>query len=118
MADRMFEKDGSIYLIDFHNLPEKICQIIDQQGFHLLQIDIHKEELTDIAKKVLNFCGASKSSFPAQFQYYSGKKSSIKLTIPGFLIEAGSVDVLLTQVGLKEPIIDFLAEKNVKIIQF
>ena len=118
MADRMFEKDGSIYLIDFHNLPEKICQIIDQQGFHLLQIDIHKEELTGIAKKVLNFCDASKSSFPAQFQYHSGKKSSIKLTIPGFLIETGSVDVLLTQVGLKEPIIDFLSEKNVKIIQF
>jgi hypothetical protein len=118
MADRMFEKDGAKYMIDFHSLPGKICEIISDQGFHMLQIDPQGDEFTSVVKEVLDFCGATYGSSPAEFQYDRGKKSNIKLKIPGFLIETGSGDVLLTQVGLSEPILQFLTEMDVKIIQF
>lgn len=118
MADRMFEKEGSTFLIDFHDLPAKICEIIAEQGFHLLKIDPQEEEPKSVVKKVLDFCGAEYKSSQVEFRHKSGKKSSIKLTIPGFLIKAGAGDVLFTQVDLQEPIIQFLAEKNVKIVKF
>jgi hypothetical protein len=118
MADRMFVKDGSTFLIDFHNLPDRICEIIAEQGFQLLKIDPQKEDLPIVAKKVLDFYGKEYGSSPAKFQYDKDKKSNVRLTIPGFLIKTGSEKVLLTQVELKDAIIQFLSEMDVRIVQY
>lgn len=118
LADRMFEKDDATYLIDFHKLPKRIAAIIAEQGLHLLQIDVQGDTLSTIVKKVFDFCGASYTPPPIKFQYDHGEKSNIKLTIPGFLLKTNAGDVLLTQVSLSEPIMQFLSEIDVKIIKY
>lgn len=118
VADRMFVKDGSTYLIDFSNLPERICSIIDDQGFNLLKIDPRADSPAAAVKKVLDFCAAAYQSPSAEIKYDRGKKSNIKLRIPGFLIETASGNVLLTGITLQEQIKKFLSETGVKIIKY
>lgn len=118
VADRMFEKDYETYLIDFHNLPGRIAGIIHDQGFHLLQISPRENDLDLVIKKVLAFCGASFKPSPVKFRYDHGEKTNVKLTIPGYLIETGTGDVLLTQTKLRESIIKFLSDIDIKIINY
>jgi len=118
LADRMFEKEGGqVCLIDFHGLPKRITGIIRQQGIELLQIQ-PDEELSVIVKKVLDFTGSPYRPSPVAFQYDRGGKSTVKLTIPGILIQTQAGDVLMTQVTLSESIIQFLGEMDVKIIKY
>ncbi len=118
LADRMFKRNETTYLIDFNKLPDKICEIIAQQGINLLQIDSQHDDLNTTAKRVLDYCGAPYSPPPAQFHYARGPKAHVKLTIPGFLIKNNSADILLTHIDLKEPIVQFLSDMEVKIVQF
>jgi len=53
-----------------------------------------------------------------EFQYGKNEKSKLKLKVPGVLINSGKGEVLLTQVPLNEAITQFLADIDVKIIQF
>ncbi len=118
VADRKFEKDYETFLIDFHSLPGRIAGIITEQGFHLLQIDLQERDLDAVIKKVLTFCGATFKPSPVKFKYDHGEKSNVKLTIPGYLLETGTGDVLLTQASLSEPIVKFLADIDIKIIKY
>ncbi len=118
VADRMFERDGSTFLIDFRDLPGKICEIITEQGIHLLKINLQEDEISETVKQLLEFCGATYKDSPAEFKYRRGKKSIIQITIPGFLIEGLSGEVLLTQAGLQAPVKQFLLDKEVEIVQY
>ena len=117
IADRMFEKDGTIYMIDFQSLPLRIYDVIVEQGFKILNVS-PEDDILKSAEKILIFCGAEYKSSPVEFQYGKNEKSKLKLKVPGVLINSGKGKVLLTQVFLNEAITQFLADIDVKIIQF
>jgi len=118
MADRMYELNGSAHLIDFNNLPRNICDIIVDQGYHLLQLDPHEKDVGRTVRSVLEFCGTDVKSSPATFQYDRAAKANMKLSIPGLLVETDTGDVLFTHIALKESVIRFLSEMDVKIIKY
>lgn len=117
IADRIFEKDGSVHMIDFQSLPIRIYDVIAEQGFKILNIS-PEDEILKSAEKILIFCDAEYKSSPVEFQYGKNKKSKLKLKVPGVLIKSGEGDIILTQVPLNEAITQFLADIDVKIIQF
>ena len=117
IADRIFEKDGTVHMIDFQSLPLRIYDVIVEQGFKILNVS-PEDDILKSAEKILIFCGAEYKSSPVEFQYGKNEKSKLKLKVPGVLINAGKGKVLLTQVSLNEAITQFLADIDVKIIQF
>jgi hypothetical protein len=117
IADRMFEKDGTVHMIDFQSLPLRIYDVIVEQGFKILNVS-PEDEILQSAEKILVFCDAEYKSSPVEFKYGKNEKSKLKLKVPGVLINPGKGEVLLTQVPLNEAITQFLADIDVKIIQF
>ncbi len=117
IADRMFEKDGTVHMIDFQSLPLRIYDVIVEQGFKILNVS-PEDDILKSAEKILIFCGAEYKSSPVEFKYGKNKKSKLKLKVPGVLINSGKGEILLTQVPLNEAIAQFLADIDVKIIQF
>jgi hypothetical protein len=88
-----------------------------EQGFKILNVS-PEDDILKSAEKILIFCGAEYISSPVEFKYGKNEKSKLKLKVPGVLIKSGKGEVLLTQVSLNEAIIQFLADIDVKIIQF
>jgi hypothetical protein len=117
IADRMFEKDGTVHMIDFQSLPLRIYDVIVEQGFKILNVS-PEDDILKSAEKILIFCGAEYKSSPVEFKYGKNKKSKLKLKVPGVLINSGKGEILLTQFPLNEAIAQFLADIDVKIIQF
>ena len=117
IADRIFEKDGTVHMIDFQSLPLRIYDVIVEQGFKILNVS-PEDDILKSAEKILIFCGAEYKSSPVEFQYGTNEKSKLKLKVPGLLINSEKGEVLLTQVPLNEAITQFLADIDVKIIQF
>jgi len=117
IADRMFEKDGRVHMIDFQSLPLRLYDVITEQGFKILNIS-PDEDLLRVAEKILVFCDADYMPSPAEFKYGKSEKSKLRLKVPGILIRSGSSDLLLTQVLLKQPIVQFLADIDVEIIKY
>jgi hypothetical protein len=117
IADRMFEKDGTVHMIDFQSLPLRIYDVIVEQGFKILNVS-PEDDILKSAEKILIFCGAEYKSSPVEFQYGKNEKSKLKLKVPGVLINSGKGEILLTKVPLNEAITQFLADIDVKIIQF
>jgi len=118
MADRMYELNGSAHLIDFNTLPRNICDIVVDQGYHLLQLDPHEKDVGRTVRSVLEFCGTRVKSSPATFQYDRAAQANMKLSIPGFLVETDTGDVLFTHIALKNSVIRFLSEMDVEIIKY
>ncbi len=104
-------------MIDFQSLPLRIYDMITDQGFKILNIS-PDEDILKVAEKILIFCNAEYKPSPAEFQYGKGDKSKLKLKVPGILIVSDYSNVLLTQVLLKEAIVQFLADIDIEIIQF
>ncbi len=117
IADRMFEKDGTVHMIDFQSLPLRIYDVIVEQGFKILNVS-PEDDMLQTSEKILVFCDAEYKSSPVEFQYGKNKKSKLKLKVPGVLINSGKGEVFLTRVPLNEAITQLLADIDVKIIQF
>ncbi len=117
IADRIFEKDGKVHMVDFQSLPLRIYDVITEQGFKILNIS-PDEEILKVAEKILVFCDAAFEPSPVEFKYGKSERSKLRLKVPGILIHSDSGDVLLTQVLLKQAIVQFLADIDVEIIQF
>lgn len=117
ISDRIFKKDGTVHMIDFQGLPLRIYDVIVEQGFKILNVS-PKDEILQNAEKILVFCDSEYKPSPVEFQYGKNEKSRLKLKVPGVLINSEKGDVILTRVPLSAAIIQFLADIDVKIIQF
>jgi hypothetical protein len=117
ISDRIFEKNGTVHMIDFQGLPLRIYDVVVEQGFEILNIS-PKDEILQNAEKILVFCDSEYKPSPVEFQYGKNEKSRLKLKVPGVLINSEKGDVILTRVPLSAAIIQFLADIDVKIIQF
>ncbi len=52
IADRMFEKDGTVHMIDFQSLPLRIYDVIVEQGFKILNVSPEDDILKSAEKMV------------------------------------------------------------------
>lgn len=118
LADRMFRRDGTGCIIDFHGLPESIIAIIRQQGFRVMQVDRAGQDLQSIAGQVIEFCGFTTQQSPASFGNDDRSTTRLRLTVPGIVFAGDSGNVLVTGVELDQAIIDFLDRQNVHIITY
>ena len=118
MADRMFKINGETRLIDFSNLPARITNIIEQQGFKLLQIAPGEESLDSVAGRLLEFCGADFQSPPVTLDFDRGKRKHVSLTMPGYLVQTPHGRALLTGTHVNESISDFLREMDIALVKY
>jgi len=70
IADRMFEKDGTVHMIDFQSLPLRIYDVIVEQGFKILNVS-PEDDILKSAEKILIFCGAEYKSSPNSYFLWS-----------------------------------------------
>ena len=118
IADRMFKVNGETCLIDFSNLPTRITSIIEQQGFKLLQIAPGEESLNTVAGRLLEFTGADFQPPPVTLDFDRGKRKSVSLTVPGYVVQTSHGRALLTGTDVNESISDFLREMDIAIVKY
>ena len=118
IADRMFRVNGETRLIDFNNLPARITNIIEQQGFKLLQIAPGEESLDTVAGRLLEFSGADFQPPPVTLDFDRGKRRNVSLTMPGYVVQTPHGRALLTGANINESISDFLREMDIAIVKY
>ena len=67
---------------------------------------------------MLDFAGIDYQDAPVQIEGESGKKSILKITVPGIIFSRDAGDVLLTRVELQAPLIEFMSQQGITIIQY
>ena len=116
--DRKFELTGKTCFIDFKNLSHNIVDMLTNNGYKILQIDLKSTNYLKSMHELLDFCAFQTSSSVAHFQYDQSEKASIKISIPGFLIHAKSGDILLTNSEIDKNILIFLSEMDIQTVRF
>ncbi|MCK5256227.1 MAG: hypothetical protein KAQ81_09405, partial [Deltaproteobacteria bacterium] len=84
-ADRYFERRGVVHVISFHNIPEKLTQVIIQQGNRLLNLS-SLEDSSEVIKNILDFLYISYDAPRPRFTATSEAEKKVELVIPGILI--------------------------------
>ena len=116
--DRKFELAGKTCFIDFKNLSTSIADMLTNNGYKILQIDLKSNNYLKSIHELLDFCAVQNSSSPVYFQYDQTEKASIKISIPGFLIHAKSGDIMFTNSEIDKNILNFLSEIDVQTVRF
>jgi len=118
IADRMFRSKGTVHLIDFNSLPDRIVSIITQQGFKLLQLTPGSESADEMTGRLLDYCGADYQPPPVTLSFDHENRQNVSLTMPGYLVETINGRTLLTGSEVNESISDFLLEEDIAIIKY
>jgi hypothetical protein len=118
IADRMFVHNGETHLIDFSNLPNRISTIITQQGIKLLQIRPDEETPDSVAGRVLEFCNAEFQPPPAVISFDGTATQSVRLTVPGYVVETHDGRRILTSSEINESVSELLHEMGVVIVKY
>ena len=116
--DRKFTLAGKTFFIDFKNLSPNIADMLSNNGFKIIQIDVKNNDYIKLIQELIDFCGVHNTSFPAHFQYDQSEKTSIKISVPGFLLHTKSGDIMLTNVDFDKYLSKFLSELDIKVIKF
>jgi len=118
IIDRKFELSGKTCFIDFKNLSSNIASMLNHNGNKIIQIDLKTDNYINLIQELLGFCAFENYSSPAQFHYDQSKKTSLKISIPGFLLHTKYGDFLLTNREIEKNISIFLTDIDVKMIKF
>lgn len=118
VADRMFDINNEIHLIDFNSLPARITGIVTQQGFKLLQIEPGVESPDAVAGRVLEFCGADFQRPPATLAFDGSTPENVRLTVPGYVVQTAQGRMLLTGSEINESISGFLRDMDIAIVKY
>jgi hypothetical protein len=116
--DRKFELAGKTCFIDFKNLSHSIVDMLTNNGYKILQIDLKSTNYLKSIHELLEFCAIQTSSSVAHLQYDQSEKASIKISIPGFLIHAKSGDILFTNSEIDKNILTFMSEMDIQTVRF
>jgi hypothetical protein len=116
-ADRYFERRGVGHLISFHNIPEKLTEVIIQQGNRFLNLS-SLEDSTEVIKNILDFLYISYDAPRPRFTATSEAEKKVELVIPGILIKKDKkTTILLTSLELEAEVYQWLMEKKVKVVR-
>jgi hypothetical protein len=117
-ADRYFEKRGVGHVISFHAIPEKLTEVIIQQGNRFLNLSLSLEDSSAVIKNILDFLHISYDAPRPRFTATSEAEKKVELVIPGILIKKDKqTTILLTSLELEAEIYQWLMEKKVKVVR-
>ena len=118
IADRYFEREGKGHIISFHAIPEKLIEVIKQQGHQFLNLSLSFDDYSAVIRKVLDFLHVSYNSPRPSFSDASGGEKRVELIVPGTLIKRDDkTSILLTSLELDAEICQWLMEKKVKVVR-
>ena len=116
-ADRFFQRGGIRHIINFRPLSKKLTDVITKQGDRILSMPVEVEDPTEAIADVLRFMQLSYDSPRPGFFDKSGNKQRVGMFIPGVRIKREKQeDILLTSSSLKNEVVQFLTNHNVKIV--
>ncbi len=116
-ADRYFERRGVGHLISFHNIPEKLAEVIIQQGNRFLDLS-SLENSSAVIKSILDFLHINYDAQRPRFTATSEAEKKVEIVIPGILIKKDKkTTILLTSLELEAEVYQWLMEKKVKVVR-
>ena len=118
IADRYFEREGKGHIVSFHTIPEKLIEVIKQQGNQFLNLSLSFDDYSVVIRKVLDFLHVSYNSPRPSFSDASGGEKRVELIVPGTLIKRDNkTSILLTSLELDKEVCQWLMEKKVKVVR-
>jgi len=118
MADRYFERGGKGHIISFHTIPEKLIEVITQQGNLFLGLSLPLEDPSLVIKNVLDFLDVRYDSPRPRFSATSNGVKRVELIIPGTLITKDEeTSILLTSIELEAEVYRWLMEKKIEVVR-
>jgi len=118
MADLYFERGGEGHIISFHTIPEKLIEVIAQQGNRFLSLSSPLEDPSVVIKNVLDFLHMSYDSPRPTFSASSNGIKRVELIIPGILIKRDrETRILLTSLELEADVYRWLVENKVRVVR-
>lgn len=118
IADRFFERGGAGHIISFHTIPEKLMEVIMQQGNRFLDLSPSLDDPSLVIKNVLDFLHISYDSPRPRFSATSDGEERVELIIPGILIKRDKkTSILLTPLDLGVEVYRWLREKEIKVVR-
>jgi hypothetical protein len=116
-ADRFFQRGGIRHIINFCPLSKKLTDVIEKQGDRILSMPEGLKDPTEAIADVLRFMQLNYDAPRPGFFDTSGNKKRVGMFIPGVRIKREKQeDILLTASPLKNEIVQFLLNHNVKIV--
>ena len=117
-ADCYFERKGVGHVISFHAIPEKLTEVIIQQGNRFLNLSLSLENSSAVIKSILDFLYISYDAPRPRFTATSEVGKKVELVIPGILIKKDKqTTILLTSLELEAEVYQWLMEKKVKVVR-
>jgi hypothetical protein len=117
VADRYFEREGKGHVISFHEIPEKLTEVIVRQGNRFLNLYLPLDDPLMVIKSVCDLLRINHDAPRPSFSYTSNGEKKIKLIIPGILIAKDKeTPILFTSLELDEEVYQWLAAKKVKVV--
>jgi hypothetical protein len=118
MANRYFEREEKGYIISFHPIPEKLREVIAQQGNHLLNLPLPVEDASVAIKSVCDFLGINYDSPRPRFSISSNGEKKTELIIPGILVRKDEeTRILITSLKLDTEVHKWLMAKRIKVVR-
>ena len=117
VADRYFEREGKVHVISFHEIPEKLTEVIVRQGNLFLNLYPPLDDPLMVIKSVCDLLRINYDAPRPRFSYTSNGEKKIELIIPGILIAKDKeTRILFTSLELDEEVYQWLAVKKVKVM--
>jgi len=118
MADRYFKREGKGHIISFHTIPEKLIEVITQQGNRFLSLSPPLEDPSVAIKDILDFLHVSYDSPRPRFSATSNGEKRVELIVPGILIKRErETSFLLTSLELESDVHQWLMEKKIRVVR-
>ncbi|MBC2694076.1 MAG: hypothetical protein HF982_02095 [Desulfobacteraceae bacterium] len=116
LANLISLKDDAPLIVDFGNIYGKAIIAVKKAGIEVIQVNM-EEEINTIIQKLLKGIELDYTIDPIFFVAKRPEKYNTSLTIPGFLVaDVGSHNILISTVPLHNELIQFLSDRNLKVI--
>jgi hypothetical protein len=117
MANRYFERRGKEHIISFHKIPDKLIELITEQGNRFLGISLPSGDPFAVIKSLLDFLHVDYEYPRPRFSNVVDGKG-LELIIPGILIKQDKKEsILLTSLELESEVYQWLMEEKLKIVR-
>jgi hypothetical protein len=116
VSNLLVKSEGLQFLIDFGELYGDSVTAIEKTGFNIIQLT-KGDNFPAIIEKLISALGLPYSDSPAFLAASRPARHNTTLRIPGYIITGeGESKVLLSLVPLHDGLINFLADKGIKIV--
>lgn len=116
LSNLLTKREGVQFLVDFGELYGDSVKAIEKTGLNIIQFK-KEDNFPAIIEKLIGALGLSYSDSPTFLAANRPAHYNTTLRIPGFIITGeGESKILLSLVPLHDGIINFLADKGIKIV--